>query len=352
MEEIDLSTFSSRPHLVILGAGATVDAIPNGDKNGKRSSVMSGFLDTLGFNDIIKETGLNIESDNLEDIYTDLAERPSCDGVRIKLENAIFDYFNALELPDSLTKYDLLVSSLTRKDCIASFNWDGLLVDAYIRMLKITNDLPMIIFLHGNVKVGYCADCDRFGHYLLSCPDCGTPFSRTKLLYPIRHKNYSGDAFIRNQWAVFEDFLSRAAIVTIYGYSAPKTDAEAIEKLQNAFTRIATNRFLDEIQIIERHGFNHNDISDAWVKLSSNVHGHLTIYDSFFDTYLAEFPRRSVEGYVKRNIDGWWGSSNLSFKKERGCNYTIDELREYLEPLFHVNPFDSLADKTISNRRT
>ena len=73
MEEIDLRTFSSRPHLVILGAGATVDAIPNGDKNGKRSSVMSGFLDTLGFNGIIKEAGLNIESDNLEDIYTDLA---------------------------------------------------------------------------------------------------------------------------------------------------------------------------------------------------------------------------------------------------------------------------------------
>lgn len=350
MEEIDLRRFSSRPHLVILGAGATVDAIPNGDKNGRRSSVMSGFLETLGFTDIIKEAGLNVESDNLEDIYTALAERPSCDSIRIDLENAIFNYFAALELPDSLTKYDLLVASLTKKDCIASFNWDGLLVDAYIRMMEITNDLPAIIFLHGNVKVGYCADCDRFGHYRLSCPDCKSPFSRTKLLYPIRHKNYNNDAFISNQWKIFEYFLSRAAIVTIYGYSAPKTDAEAIEKLQNAFTRIATNRFLDEIQVIERPGFNHNDISDAWVNLSSNVHNHLRIFDSYFDTYLAEFPRRSVEGYAKRNIGGWWGSSNLSFSKRRGCNYTINELHVHLAPLFGVDALDSLTDITLSNR--
>lgn len=32
-----------RPHIVILGAGATMAAIPNGDRNGKRCSVMKGF---------------------------------------------------------------------------------------------------------------------------------------------------------------------------------------------------------------------------------------------------------------------------------------------------------------------
>lgn len=351
IEEISLAkTFVTRPHLVIIGAGATMDAIPNGDKNGKRSSVMAGFIETLGFSDIIKRANLNIESDNLEDVYSALAERESCNSIRYDLENAIFNYFDSLELPDSITKYDLLIASLTKKDCIASFNWDGLLVDAYRRMMKITNDLPNIIFLHGNVKLGYCPDCDTFGYYLLPCPKCRTLFSRTKLLYPIKHKNYSNDIFIRKQWQIFEDFLSRAAIVTIYGYSAPKTDAEAIEKLQNAFIRIATNRFLDEIQIIERPGFNHNDISDAWVRLSSNVHDHLTIKESFFDTYLAEFPRRSVEGYAKRNICGWWGSSNLSFNKERGCDYTIDELHKLLSPLFGVDALDSLADKTLSAR--
>ena len=337
------NTFAQRPHLVIIGAGATMDAIPNGDKNGKRSSVMEGFIETLGFTDTIKDANLCIESNNLEDVYSALAECESCNSIRLNLENAIFSYFYSLELPDSITKYDLLIASLTKKDCIASFNWDGLLVDAYLRLMKITDDLPEIIFLHGNVKVGYCADCDTFGYYRLSCPKCGTPFSRTRLLYPIKHKNYSNDIFIRKQWRIFEDFLSRAAIVTIYGYSAPKTDIEAIEKLQNAFTRIAINRFLDEIQIIEREGFNHNNISDAWVNLSSNVHGHLNIYDSFFDTYLAEFPRRSVEGYAKRNILGWWGDSPLSFTKKRGCNYTFNELRNYILPLLNDEEYNSIS---------
>lgn len=106
-------------------------------------------------------------------------------------------------------------------------------------------------------------------------------------------------------------------------------------------------RYFDQIQIIERPGFNHNEISDAWEDLSEYVHGHLKIEESFFDTYLAEFPRRSVEGYVKRNITGWWGPSNKSFDKEKGVNYTFDELETFISPLLYVDPFESLSMKTL-----
>ena len=34
----------NRPHVVILGAGASCAAIPNGDKHGKKISAMSGFI--------------------------------------------------------------------------------------------------------------------------------------------------------------------------------------------------------------------------------------------------------------------------------------------------------------------
>ncbi len=37
-----------QPYLVVLGAGATMAAIENGDKNGKRSAIMEGFLNKLG----------------------------------------------------------------------------------------------------------------------------------------------------------------------------------------------------------------------------------------------------------------------------------------------------------------
>lgn len=339
--------FASRPHLVIVGAGATIDSIPNGDKNGQRSAVMKGFIDKLGFTGILADSGIQFDSDNLEDIYSTLAERNDCTYVRKSLETEIFNYFSSLEIPDTITKYDLLILSLTRKDCIATFNWDGLLVDAYRRMLKITDNLPQMLFLHGNVKVGYCTKCGNYGYHTYCCPRCHTPFAQSKLLFPIRHKNYNNNTFIKTQWDIFEDFLSNAAIVTIYGYSAPKTDVEAIEKLKSAFIRITQDRYFDQIQIIERPGFNHNDISSAWEDLSTYVHGHLEIKESFFDTYLAEFPRRSVEGYTKRTIADWWGSSNKTFEKEKGTNYTLKELAMHISPLLTSDPFDSLSLKTL-----
>lgn len=37
-------SMKNRPHVVLLGAGATMAAIPNGDKNGRKSSVMNILL--------------------------------------------------------------------------------------------------------------------------------------------------------------------------------------------------------------------------------------------------------------------------------------------------------------------
>ena len=42
-----------RAHTVILGAGATIAAIPKGDKNGMKSSVMTGLINNLHLEDIL-----------------------------------------------------------------------------------------------------------------------------------------------------------------------------------------------------------------------------------------------------------------------------------------------------------
>ena len=51
MSDINLEKFEfcmkNRPHVVILGAGASCATIPNWDKNGKWISAMSGFIDKL-----------------------------------------------------------------------------------------------------------------------------------------------------------------------------------------------------------------------------------------------------------------------------------------------------------------
>lgn len=55
----------NRPHVVVLGAGATVAAIPNGDKYGQKSSVMDGFIDALEMRAVIDSVNLKTTSTNL-----------------------------------------------------------------------------------------------------------------------------------------------------------------------------------------------------------------------------------------------------------------------------------------------
>ena len=52
-----------RAHTVILGAGATIAAIPKGDKNGMKSSVMTGLINNLHLEDILNGIELNTKSD-------------------------------------------------------------------------------------------------------------------------------------------------------------------------------------------------------------------------------------------------------------------------------------------------
>ena len=49
MSEINFQEYEyymkNRPHVVILGAGASCAAIPSGDKYGRKISAMSGFIE-------------------------------------------------------------------------------------------------------------------------------------------------------------------------------------------------------------------------------------------------------------------------------------------------------------------
>ncbi len=176
----------SRPHVVILGAGATVATIPRGDRNGRKSSVMDGFLEALGMSQIVEGIGLGTNSKNLEDIYSELHDRTDCEQVRLLLDSRIREYFLALEIPDRPTIYDMLLLALRKKDLVATFNWDPLLLQAYQRAARLTKDLPDLAFLHGNVLVGYCRDHKFGGNIYAQCPECGVDFAPGRLLYPIR----------------------------------------------------------------------------------------------------------------------------------------------------------------------
>ncbi|MDO4925365.1 MAG: hypothetical protein Q3980_06905 [Turicibacter sp.] len=319
--------FKSKPHVVILGAGASCAAIPNGDKNGKKISAMDGFIEKLGLQSILSKVTINTASENLEDIYMELDERSinesKCMDVKLELEAKIREYMADYQLPDEPTVYDFLIMSLTRKDIIATFNWDPLLIQAYARALRYTKNLPQLAFLHGNVAVGYCEADNVMGYVGNSCR-CGNILEPTKLLFPIKNKDYSSDTAIRKSWKSLANALEVAYMVTIFGYSAPKSDAEAISMLKKAWGAV-DDRNLEQIEIVDIR--DEATVIESWNEF---IHTHHYSYcTSFFDTTLAKLPRRSCEATFDRLMNCCWIDGGKGFKS--GMSFSdINELTHRL----------------------
>ena len=311
----------NRPHVVILGAGATMAAIPNGDKNGRKSSVMNNFIEELGMSSIIKSIKLNTKSNNLEDIYSELYDRTDCQIVREQLDNKIREYFSCLEIPDEPNIYDLILLSLQKKDLVATFNWDPLLLQAYQRAVRITKDLPNLAFLHGNVLVGYCLDHKYGGMIDNICIECRKPFQPSRLLYPVRQKNYAADPYTQDNWKAVRNAFRQAYLVTIFGYSAPITDAEAISLLKESWGEI-NERNLEDFEFIDIR--DEDELIKSW---SDFVHSHhYQVVNNFFDSSLARFPRRTTVELFDRTMNCIWTTPHPEFHFR--SNMTWDEVEK------------------------
>ena len=324
--------YKEKPHVVIIGAGASVASIPNGDKNGLKTSVMDGFLKKLGMEETIRNLDLNTKSENLEDIYSELFEKDEYTDIRNKLDEEIRKYFSKFEIPDEPTIYDFLILSLREKDLIASFNWDPLLLQAYIRVSKITSKLPQLAFLHGNVMVGYCDKHKCEGNAGEDCWECkkegiaNAKFKLSRLLYPIKKKDYNKDKYTLSNWNKLKKYMKKAYIVTIFGYSAPKSDIEAINMIKDAWGKVE-DRNLEDFEFIDIK--KEEEILKSWEGL---VHSHhYSCKDNFFDSVLAKFPRRSTEELFDRTQNNIWTDyyKSISFRKD----LTFKELTELVDLL-------------------
>lgn len=316
---IDYSTdklyesFLKRPHICILGAGATMAAIPNGDYYGNKSSVMNNFIGNLGLKDIIQKATLETTSNNFEDIYSEMDSRSDCIVLKQILENKILNYFRNLRIPNNPTIYDYIIASLRRKDYIFSFNWDPLIIQAYRRVSALTEDLPLLVFLHGNVGMKICSNCESIQSVENShCCVCNsTDFDEPKILFPIKNKDYTTNPYLKKAWELFLEVITDCTYLTIFGYSAPKSDSKAVDAMQSAFN--SKFRRLDSIEIIDIDS--PEVIREKWSPFINGTNEHYKITNSFWDSSFVEFPRRTIEGYCKRNIKGWWGKSNMQLHK-------------------------------------
>ena len=321
-----IEAMRKRPHVFVLGAGATKATIPNGDKYGRKSPVMENFMQEIGLDDLLRGVKLKTKSNNIEDIYSELSDKPEYGDIVRKIEEGIVSHYRQMQIPDTPTLYDYLILSLRSKDCIATFNWDPLLIEAYNRVNKITQNLPQMLFLHSCVEVGVCENCRHYepyrNHY---CSICGKPLVSPKLLFPVKHKDYSQSIYIKDAWDRFSYYLENACIVTIWGYSAPKSDSEAKAMMLKAFS--SQFRELDQIEVVDIA--EEEMLYKTWSPFAKKTNYHLNIHTSLMDTFVGEFPRRSIEGYVKRNIEGWWNGSTLTLKICRD----FEELEQLVTPL-------------------
>jgi hypothetical protein len=291
------------PHVIILGAGASLAALPNGDKNGLRLPVMANFVEVVGLEPILIKYGIAYTpGDNFEQIYSDLSRSGSMGAAEIEV--AVSEYFSRLQLPDYPTIYDDLVLSLRSKDFIATFNWDPFLYQACYRNHKFVS-MPRVAYLHGSVAVGFCEKDRRKGMKGSRCSVCGEIFTPTRLLYPIDQKNYNSDAFIKGEWSALEGHLKHAFFFTIFGYGAPKSDVDAIALMKRAWGQ-PEQREMEQTEIV--------DIRDA-DELASNwdpfIHSHhYEVHDNFFDSWIANHPRRSCEAAWAQYYDAKFVDKN------------------------------------------
>ncbi|HXV98863.1 MAG TPA: hypothetical protein VEC93_10605, partial [Anaerolineae bacterium] len=252
-----------RPHVVILGAGASIASFLKGDKNGKKLPSMLNFVDVLGLAPLLDKAGISHVDRNFEDIYDQIHKDPHLLSLRQKLEDVVYDYFKTLEISDTPTIYDHLVLSLRDKDAILTFNWDPFLVQAYRRngMNGRGFKLSSLHFLHGNVKIGYCHKDKVTGVIGAACSHCGQRFKPSRLLYPISNKEYHLDEFISAQWNDLDQLLKNAFMITVFGYGAPKSDVSAIDLMKAAWGD-KNERSLEQTEIIDIRS--EDDLRATW----------------------------------------------------------------------------------------
>jgi hypothetical protein len=154
---------------------------------------MNDLIEVVGLTSIIKKHGLADKAMDFEALYSLLSTSTGYDEILREVDNSVFGYFVQLELPEEPTLYDHMLLCLRHKDLIATFNWDPLLPQALHRVAKRFGQdiMPQILYLHGNVAIGYCGNHERptVGFLGNRCGKCGAYLSRSDILFPVAEKN-------------------------------------------------------------------------------------------------------------------------------------------------------------------
>ncbi|MBE0418034.1 MAG: hypothetical protein IBX63_09745 [Coriobacteriia bacterium] len=275
-------------HVVILGAGASIaSTLRNPDPSGKALPSMLNFVDVVGLGDLLDP------EENFESAYSRLHTQDPTSSTVLEAERRVADYFSGMTLPETPTLYDYLMLALRPKDLVATFNWDPFLYQAFCRNSK-AGGMPHLSFLHGSVAIGYSERAHKAGpagwYVDRACTDEYVP---SRLLYPVAQKNYNSDEFIAHEWARLQGWLERSRRVTVFGYSAPETDVEAVDLMSGGWGD-PTDRNLEQFEIVDVQP--EEAVTARWRRF---IHTHHYDYcTDYFESSLGQFPRRTGERFM------------------------------------------------------
>ncbi len=281
---------------------------------------MKDLIDVVDLRGLLQSAGVDAASDDFEAVYSSLRSLPGREPVVHQVEERVFAYFDQLRVPVRPTLYDHLVLSLRPKDVIATFNWDPLLYQA-LRRCQGLADPPLLLHLHGCTAIGYCDHGRRitWGDRAGRCSRCGGAFRPAPILYPVAQKDYARDPMIRKAWSLVRRVLKQAYLVTVFGYSAPKTDFEARRLLSSGWGRPA-KRELEEFEFVDiRPG---DDLAEEWRDFICETHYRSS--RDFYQSTAGEYPRRGCEAVLAQVMDLQFPDPcplprRLGWKRLEGC---------------------------------
>ncbi len=105
IKELIDDTSVCKPHVVILGAGASLAVFPKGDRNGSRLPLMRDLVETLQLDSVLKRYNIHCHQENFEQIYSNLCEDPSYQDALEAINGLIWNYFSKLKPPPYPTIY-------------------------------------------------------------------------------------------------------------------------------------------------------------------------------------------------------------------------------------------------------
>lgn len=279
-------------HLVILGAGSTIAAIPNGDKNGIYAYTLNNFLEDPYYADFLASLDSKYQYLNIEEMCTKMysEDRQLYEAFEVLIRKK----YASLELPNEFNLLERLIMSLTADDAIVSFNWDDLIIQAYNRANQYIPEalLPKIAFPHGNAQA--CYNKHRYG----SCRNRNNAgMIPSPLNMPIDELNYQKDLFIKSQWRILDFYMRYSQMITFFGYRGPVSDIQDLKRMEDS---LRPNQICGKIEIIDRTREDAMQVAEnlnSFIKLTENKADYC---GSFYESRIAQYPRETL-----RSLDNW-----------------------------------------------